>query len=167
MTIWKKICKITDVLVNAGLVLACISIVGMAFIIVLEVVMRSFFTQSTLIADEFAGYFCASLTFFGAAYAVKKGAFIQVDILYKNFKGIPRKIADLFITGSSLIFCCALLYFITLTIQQSFQWKATSIFISKTLLFIPQSSMAVGGGLLVLQITVMLINQFIGEEGKK
>ena len=155
MKYWSIYCAFTNKLAKFGLVLSGVCVVLLSALVGVEVILRNFFETSTLIADEYAGYFCVGMTFLGGAFALESGSFIKVDLFYMHFKGRWKLIADYISCFSALAFLACLLYFCTSLVVQSYQGNVVSIFISRTPLAFPQSTMIIGIAIMM----VVLIRQ--------
>lgn len=78
----KKILRVLSVLIETGLVLLSIFIVGM---VTTEVVLRRFFGTSLIFTEELARYLMVWLVFLGCAIAVRDGCHIRINFLVKRF----------------------------------------------------------------------------------
>ena len=72
---------------RCGRLLAWLAL-GMALLTALIVVMRYGFNTGSILAQEGVTYMHGTLFMLGAAYALKSGAHVRVDIFYRNFS--PR-----------------------------------------------------------------------------
>lgn len=70
--------------------LAATAVLAIMGISAFDIVARYLFNAPTSWAIEVCGYLLVAATFLGAAYAEKKGAHINVDILVNNLKAKPR-----------------------------------------------------------------------------
>lgn len=165
--LWKLYCDATKYILYAGLAIACVCIAFLSLLVGVEVIGRNFFNVSTMIVDEYAGYFCAGLTFFGAAYAFERGSFINVDLLYAHFKGTLKRVADFLILLFALLFLAAFLYYSIHLVAQSIRGGVVSTYISRTPLAIPQMAMPIGIGMLILQIIKDIGNQVFQKAGEQ
>lgn len=157
--VWTTIKKGIENLSTFSLVLAGISIVLMVLLVFVEIVSRSIFNKSTLIADEMSGYMNVSIAFFGFAYAFKTNTFIRITFLYNRFSKKLKNIADVISLMLSILFSFLLLYCVWGIIHTSFIDKVTSVSISKTPLYIPQFVMVMGIAFLISQMFVVLIKK--------
>lgn len=80
-TIVRCIDNFTD---HCGRILAWLTL-GMAIITTLIVVLRYGFNIGSILAQESVIYMHGALFLLGAAYALKSGAHVRVDIFYRNF----------------------------------------------------------------------------------
>ncbi|SHJ26055.1 TRAP-type C4-dicarboxylate transport system, small permease component [Dethiosulfatibacter aminovorans DSM 17477] len=104
MEILKKIdkimCKIEEILVAS-------SILGMAVILIGNVISRSFFNRSWEFAEELGQILIIIVTFIGMSYAVRKGKHIRMSAV---FDAVPLKLRKIFaivisfFTGGSMFF---------------------------------------------------------------
>ena len=72
---------------RSGRLLAWLAL-GMALLTALIVVLRYGFNTGSILAQEAVTYMHGTLFMLGAAYALKSGAHVRVDIFYRNFS--PR-----------------------------------------------------------------------------
>ncbi|MGB7181023.1 MAG: TRAP transporter small permease, partial [Burkholderiaceae bacterium] len=88
--------------------LAALLLVYIFVHIIYEIVLRSFFDESTFVLDEFVGYAVAAMTFLAAGYTLNEGALIRVDLGIGRLSGKPRRWAELFCLAVSFamaLFC--------------------------------------------------------------
>lgn len=165
MQAWRKFCAIYEKINKFFLYIAVFCVIAMTVLIMAEIVSRGIFSTSTLICDEYTGYFVAGMTFCGGAYAMSKGSFLRVDILYLKFTGRFKKIIDVFNTIIGLVYVSLLLKFCWSVFSYSLKNNVVSIYTSRTPLAIPQSAMIIGCVLLLVQLFIELVNIFICNEG--
>ena len=160
---WKKFCNLVFKTEKFTLYLAVICLLAMTCLVCVEIIGRTFFSFSTLIADEYTGYFVAALTFFGGAYSLHSGSFIRVDIFYHNFKGIPKRVIDIYNETVGLVFLLFLMYFCFTVFRYSLVNGVVSPDHSKTPLIYPQAVMLIGCPLMIFQQFIELVNAIVGE----
>jgi TRAP-type mannitol/chloroaromatic compound transport system permease small subunit len=86
MTVLRSIVQYIDAFTDhSGRVLAWLAL-GMALLTI--VILRYGFNTGSIFAQELVTYMHATLFMLGAAYALKHGAHVRVDIFYRNFS--PR-----------------------------------------------------------------------------
>jgi len=164
MQTWRKFCLIYAKINKFFLYIAVFCVLAMTLLIFTEIIARGIFNTSTLICDEYTGYFVAGMTFCGGAYAMSKGSFLRVDILYQGFRGRFKKVIDIINTLLALVFILFLIKFSWAVFSYSLSGHVVSIYTSRTLLAIPQSVMVIGCVLLLIQAVIELVNIFVGEE---
>jgi TRAP-type mannitol/chloroaromatic compound transport system permease small subunit len=82
---------------------------AMALVTALVVVLRYGFNMGSIAAQEAVTYMHGSLFMLGAAYALKSGAHVRVDIFYRDMSERRRAWVDLFGTLLFLLPLCAFL----------------------------------------------------------
>jgi len=164
MQAWRKFCAIYEKINKFFLYIAVFCVIAMTVLIMVEILSRGLFNASTLICDEYTGYFVAGMTFCGGAYAMSKGAFLRVDILYLLFKGRFKKMIDLFNTIIGLVYVSFLIKFCWSVFSYSLKHRVVSIYTSRTPLAIPQSVMVIGCVLLLVQLLIEFVNIVTGYE---
>jgi TRAP-type C4-dicarboxylate transport system permease small subunit len=140
--------RASDAPIEVACWIAMAAVAAMMLIISAEVIARSLFGWSLLIMDELAGYLLVVMTFFGAAYCLREGALLRIELLFTAIS--PRASASL-----SVLFdlCALLLVLLFLHRQILFTWSTWSRgMVAPTLseipLWIPQIAIPIGGLLL-------------------
>jgi TRAP-type mannitol/chloroaromatic compound transport system permease small subunit len=109
MTVLRNLVQYIDAFTDrSGRVLAWLAL-GMAALTALIVVMRYGLNTGSILAQELVTYMHGCLFMLGAAYALKQGAHVRVDIFYRNFT--PRGRAWVNSLGS-IVFLMPLCLFI-------------------------------------------------------
>src|SRR5690625_6219999 len=86
-----------------------------------EIISRSLFNYSTLIADEYSGYLNVAIPLFGLAYTFKTEGFIKIKILYDKFSNNTKKMLDIISMVMGLFYSIILLYYISIMVLQSYR----------------------------------------------
>ncbi len=90
----RSIVQIVDAFTDrCGRLLAWLALL-MALLTATIVVMRYGFNTGSILAQELVTYMHGSLFMLGAAYALKQGAHVRVDIFYRNFSPRARAWVD-------------------------------------------------------------------------
>lgn len=163
MKIWRGFCSIVKKINKINLYLAVACVIAMTALITTEIISRTFFNKSTLICDEYTGYLLCAMTFFGGAYALSKGAFLRVDIIYERVRPKLRKALDVINWLVALVYTVFLLKFCYGVFIYSWRDSVVSIYHSRTPLAYPQVIMVLGCVLLLVQVLVELVNVLISE----
>jgi TRAP-type C4-dicarboxylate transport system permease small subunit len=130
---------------------AAVIIVAALFIAIAEIVMRSVFGKTIYIADEYAGYMMAMLTFMGLAYTLRERGHIRVMVIIHFLQGKRRVIYTMICTFIGVLFCAGLTYHTFVFFWDSVVNKTQSMQITETYLAIPQAFLPIGSFLLMLQ----------------
>jgi TRAP-type C4-dicarboxylate transport system permease small subunit len=142
--------KLLGAVASVSLRASCIFLALMFALINGEVLGRYIVGYSTLIAEEFVGYFFAWMTFLGFAMTLRNGQFLRVEIALRR---LPVRVSNLLqgiaaLLGAAL--CLVLAYCATHTVWLSFTFGSVSLQVSETPLVIPQAIMPLGMVLLAL-----------------
>lgn len=132
----------------AGLLLVAIVV-----LVNVEVVLRYVFGSSTLIADEYSGYFFVWMSLLGFGYAIEMGQFLRVEAFVERVQGAPRNILELL----SAIVCATLAaitaYGCAVVFLINWRFGTPSVQPSATPLWLPQIVMPVAFAWLVVLYT--------------
>jgi TRAP-type C4-dicarboxylate transport system permease small subunit len=147
----KKLINFLDGLSGAGGWLAGILMVLALLLVMGEVVVRSAFSGTLYIADEYAGYLMAMLTFTGLAYTLRERGHIRMMFLPHILKGRAHILFNMgcFVVG--FLFCAALTAYTWEFFWDSVVSQSQSMQISETYLAIPQAFLPLGSLLMTLQ----------------
>src|SRR5699024_8350998 len=135
--------KTLNFLAEIGLYMAIVSLILMTVLIVVEIISRSFFNWSTLIADEVSGYLNAAIVYLGLAYTFKKDGFVKVTILYNFLSSKVKKILDITSPILALLFSLTFIYIIINSVSRVYFRYTTSTGLLRIPLYIPQSVMII------------------------
>jgi TRAP-type C4-dicarboxylate transport system permease small subunit len=147
----KSLVRWIDRLSSWGGVLAGVMLCGGLVLVVGEIVVRSAFSKTLFIAEEYAGYLMCGLTFCALAYTLRDRGHIRMTFLLKVVQGRQRIYLDLICFVVGFIFSAALTYFTTIFFWDSVVSGSRSMRISETYLAIPQFFMPFGSLLMALQ----------------
>lgn len=152
----------SEAVIVAGLSVAKLAVVAMLIIITSEIVARSVFGLSLMVAEEFAGYLLLVMTFSGAAFCLRDGALLRVTFFLFAMPARMRMLADSVLNTLSL-----LLILTVVAYQAIFNWSTwTRGMVAPTLseipLWIPQVAMPVGSLILAIALVLELRDSFSG-----
>lgn len=147
----KKLVNALDKLSGFGGFLAGLMMcVGVA-LIVSEIILRSGFSKTLYVTEEYAGYLMAMLTFCALGYTLRERAHIRMIFLHKVVVGRPRIYLDMACFFVGFCFCLTLTYFTALFFWDSVVTGSRSMQISRTYLAVPQAFLPFGALLFSLQ----------------
>lgn len=132
--------------------LAAVLLVYVFLHIIYEIVLRTFFDDSTFVLDEFVGYAVAAMTFLAAGYALNAGALIRVDLAIGRLRGRARRWAELacLLVSFAMAFFCA--WWVGRDTWRHFTRGSVSESIAEVPLWIPTGLVWLGLVFLMLQI---------------
>ena len=137
--------------------LAAAGLATMSGIVFSEVVLRSLFTRSTLIADEIASYMLAMVSFFALGYTLRTGGHIRVTLIFHRFPAKARKWVDVVFVLIGLASLSFFTMWLLDLVIQSYVTKIDSQSQIETPLWIPQSVLVYGTIVLSLALVSRLI----------
>lgn len=128
--------------------------VAMVFI---EIILRTLFSKTLYITDEYSGYLMVGITFLGLSYTLKEKGHIRMVFLHKLLKGKAKIILDIYTFAIGLLFFVAVTYTTTCFFWDSVVSQSRSMQISSTYLAIPQFLMPLGSMAIALQFCAELV----------
>ena len=135
-------------------------IFGIALLIFVEIVLRSFLNKTLYVTAEYSGYTMCVITYIGIAYALREKAHIRITILYSKFSERNKVIIDMFNYFIGIVLC---LY--VFRASANFFWssvvnKTQSIQAFATYLFIPRFFVPFGIAMMMLQYLCEFLKSF-------
>lgn len=128
---------------------------------VAEIILRSFFSSTLYITDEYAGYLMAALTFCSLAYTLSERGHIRMTFLHQIIKGRRRAQLDIICCIVGFSFCTWLFYLTGSGFLDSLATGSRSMQISETPLAIPQFFLPFGSLLLMLQFIAEIMRSIL------
>jgi len=123
-----------------------VAIILMAIIEMGEIIARSFFGFSLMIADEFAGYFLATIVFMGLTTCYRQKAMVRVEVVYGLFQKHPtvKCFIDIIFAVVMLIYVGIITYYTVRLNATTFKFRQVSTSFLRIPTGIPQLFMSVG-----------------------
>ncbi|MGZ0189361.1 MAG: TRAP transporter small permease subunit [Alphaproteobacteria bacterium] len=139
-------------------------IVGIALLVLTEILCRNVFNISLTFAWDYSAYMMAGAIFCGAAFTLRSGGHVRVSLLTHNVPPVVAHGIDILAT----IFACGITLF-TAYAMIMFAWGSyasgrVSSTIDETPLVYPQGIIAFGASLLALQFIARLIRLLLRQE---
>ncbi len=130
-------------------------------LVLAEVLVRTAFSKTLYITEEYSGYLMAALTCLALAYTLKEKSHIRMTFLHTIAKGKIKIWIDLFAFMVGFSFCALLTY-----TTGEFFWDAVvtnsrSMQISQTYLAIPQFFVPFGTFVMMLQFAAEAIRSIL------
>jgi TRAP-type C4-dicarboxylate transport system permease small subunit len=147
----QRMVKWIDTLAGVGGALAGVMLCAGLALIAAEIVLRSFFSHTLFITEEYAGYLMCGLTFCALGYTLRDKGHIRMTFLLKVVRGRPRIYLDLTCFVVGLAFCALLTWYTGAFFLDSVVSRSQSMQISETYLAIPQFFMPLGALIMTLQ----------------
>jgi TRAP-type C4-dicarboxylate transport system permease small subunit len=137
-------------ILGLGVVLGGLLIAALVLLVASEVVLRSAFDVSLLVADEYSGYIVVALVFLGIPYALFHDALLRVDFLFERLKGKRREALSLLFDLCCLAVTAVLGLYLTRMVIASYERGTFSSTPAMTPLWFPQLVMPIGLALTAL-----------------
>ncbi|MEM6667204.1 MAG: TRAP transporter small permease subunit [Pseudomonadota bacterium] len=148
----RRLRSILDALYNACGVAAALCLIAILMLIVVQMVAR--WTGAIFPgAAAYAGYAMAAASFLAFANALNRGAHIRVSILLNAVPGRIRRFLEIWCFALASAVAWYFVYNATKFTYWSWKFKEISQSQDKTLLWMPQSVMVIGGGMLAIALT--------------
>ena len=147
---------------SAGAVLSSVAFVLMVGLIVLEVILRSFFGSSTLVASEYSGYLLAAMIYLGLGFSFREGAHIRITFLQNRLSPRIYHWLEILCHLAAAVLCCLSSLFLFDTVLTSYERGLQAYTVAETPLFIPQAVVLLGLLLFSLPVIARLV-QLLGD----
>lgn len=155
--------KILDFLYAAAGVLAAVCLIAILSLIVVQMIAR--WTGEVFPgAPNYAGYAMAAASFLAFSNALNRGAHIRVSILLNAVAPGPKRLLEIWCFGLAAVIAWYFTYYAYRFVYWSWKFNEISQGQDAIHLWIPQSVMVIGGGLLALALTDNLIHVLIKGE---
>jgi len=154
--------KFNDKLQNFGAYLSSFLIIALTILIIIEIVARSFFNVSTMIADEYSGYFYLASIFLGLGYTFKEDGHIRINILTSKLPKKVNKYIDIFAGSITLALIIFILYFSIKMLIESYKYDMVSETVSETPIYLTQLAIPIGLFMFSIAVLAFLIKKIKG-----
>ena len=156
----KSLRKLLDFIYLSSGALAAVSLVAILLLIVVQMVAR--WTGEVFPgAASYAGYAMAAASFLAFANALNRGAHIRVSILLNALPKGPKRLLEIWCFGLAAAIAWYFTYYAYWFVYWSWKFNEISQSQDATALWIPQSVMVVGGGILAIALTDNLLQLII------
>jgi len=153
----KRIINAIDTISGIGGWSSGILMTGALVLALAEIAIRTFFSRTLYIADEYSGYLMALVTLIGLAYTLRERGHIRMMFLVHILKGRTKTIYNMICLAIGFLFCIAFTWFTGEFFWDSVVNETQSMQLSETYLAIPQAFLPFGGILLTLQFLSELL----------
>lgn len=147
----ERMIRLMDKLSDLGGILSGIMICAGVLLVTAEIVMRSVFSQTLYITEEYSGYLMAALTFLALGYTLRHRAHIRMTFLQHAISEKRRLQLDMVCFVFGFVFCALLTWVTFLFFWDSVVSETKSMQISETPLAIPQFFLPAGSFMMMVQ----------------
>jgi TRAP-type C4-dicarboxylate transport system permease small subunit len=109
-----RLLRVVELLSAAGAALSGGAFALMTLLILAEILLRTFFDKSTLIASEYSGYTLAAMIYLGLGFSFRQGAHIRITFLRERLKGWALHLLEI---------ACALVGSLLCILSTVFLWE--------------------------------------------
>lgn len=147
----------------AGVTLTSLSIVGLVGLVLVEIIGRSFFNFSTMIADEYSGYLYLSAVFLGLAYGLNHQSHIRITIITSRLGKEANRWIDMAIGVAGMAMMAVVIYYTWRLIEDTKSMDMVSEAVSQTPLYLTQIPMLIGSILLWIALLNFTLQRVTNE----
>ncbi len=144
---------------RAGAYISAVLIIALVALIMVEIIGRSFFDYSTMLADEYSGYFYLALVFLGLAYTFDREGHIRITIITSRLEVGVKKWIDLLAGVMTLGILLFALYYSWNFMIESKEMEMLSEGVSETPLYLTQIPIVVGLALFILSVVAFILRR--------
>ncbi len=152
---------------KGGVILSAISMILVVLLIMTEIILRSVFNTSTLVADEYSGYLMLFIVMFGLAHTMKTEGHIRITLITGRLKETSFKVLDAIVSGVACVVTCFCFYHAVKMVYDTYSLGMKADSIAETPLFLPQIAVPVGFGLLALDLLARCIENIMSLTDRK
>ena len=149
---------------RGGAYLASTLFVSLVVLVMTEIIGRSFFHYSTMLADEYSGYFYLGSVFFGLAYTFNEGGHIRINIVTSRLSKNFQRYIDIFAGILATTILSYALYYCYLFMVDSKEMEMLSEAVSETPLWLTQVPITIGMSLFVFATLVFTLKRIFNDK---
>jgi len=150
-------------LTKTGAYLSAFILVSLVSLILIEIFIRAFFDMSTMIADEYSGYFYLASIFFGLAYTFSSDSHIRINIITSRLSKKTNNKIDILAAVITLAVLAFALYRTILFTYDSYELEMLSENVSETPLYLTQLAMPIGITMFMLAVVLFIFKGFTND----
>ena len=149
---------------KGGAYISSLLFVSLVVLVMTEIIGRSFFDYSTMLADEYSGYFYLGSVFFGLAYTFNEGGHIRINIVTSRLTKNSQRLIDIFAGVLATTIMSYALFYSYLFMEDSKEMEMLSEAVSETPLWLTQIPMTVGIALFVFASLVFTLKRIFNDK---
>ncbi|MBI9088908.1 MAG: TRAP transporter small permease subunit [Desulfobacterium sp.] len=144
-----------------GASLSAVFMILIVLIIAVEIVLRSVFNTSTLIADEYSAYFFVAVVLLGLAFTLKEEAHIRITLLTSLLGKRGQGVLDTIATFAAMAITTFALYHTALMAYESWELDMLADSISETPIYLSQVVIPAGLLMFDLQLAARFLKRLL------
>lgn len=146
-----RLLRLSDRLSDVGGVLSGAMICAGVCLVAAEIVVRTFFSSTLYITEEYSGYLMAALTFLALGYTLRHKGHIRMTFLHHVLKARSRLVLEMICLAVGFAFLLLLTWVTARFFLDTLASGTQSMQISETPLAIPQFFLPVGAFIMMVQ----------------
>ena len=143
---------------------AALVMFGMLAFIMVEITLRTVFSRSMFVMDEFVGYGLAAMTFLGLSHTLRANGLIRMKLLIHRVRGTLRRVLELFCCFSTLGLAIFMAFYFWRSVARNWERGAYSASIAEVPLWIPEALLLLGLVLFCVQLTAYSLHVLVAKE---
>ncbi len=160
MAAFRRLGRALDGLYLAAGYLAAVCLAALGCLVLASVITR---LMSVYVGwlGEFSGYCMAASSFLAFAYTLRSGEQIRVGILLARLKGAARRAVQLWCLLAATVISCWFAWYLIRLAMTSYRFGDRSEGTAATLLWVPQTPVAIGATILAIAFAHSLIEAIV------
>tara|TARA_B100000131_G_scaffold67358_1_gene63623 strand:- start:1720 stop:2202 length:483 start_codon:yes stop_codon:yes gene_type:complete len=106
---------------------------------------------------EYSGYCMAAASFFALAYTFVEGGHIRITLFFEKLSGLKKKIVEIWCLSVASLFSGYLAFYFIKMLIISYKFQERSEGADEILIWIPQTSVAIGSTIFFISVLHQLI----------
>jgi len=155
----RRCIRLCERLQTLGAYLASALLLILTGLILAEIVMRSFFDRSTMIADEYSGYLYLAMVFIALGYTFRENGHIRITLLSSRFSERGQRRIDIFAATILLGLLGFILYYSVRMVLDAYRFEMVSETVSETPIWLTQLPIPIGIALFILAVLAFLLRR--------
>jgi len=155
----KFLTKFEKRLSGLGAFLSALFIIALVLLILTEIFMRSFLDKSTMLADEYSGYFYLASVFLGLGYTFSQKAHIRINIITAKLSKKWQSYFDIFAGTITFAVISFIFYRVILLAIDSYDFDILSEGVSETPIYLTQIPMIIGSFIFVIALFTFVMKR--------
>ncbi len=139
-----------------GALVSALFIITLVLLILTEIFSRTLFDKSTMIADEYSGYFYLASVFLGLGYTFSQKAHIRINILTSRLSNKAQRYFDIFAGVVTFMVIAFIFYRVILMTIDAYSFDILSEGVSETPIYLTQIPMIVGTFIFIVAILAFI-----------
>lgn len=142
-----------------GAFLSSLFIIALVLLILTEIFSRALFNKSTMVADEYSGYFYLASVFLGLGYTFSQKGHIRINILTSRLPKREQNYFDIFAGTVTFAVISFIFYRVILMCLDAYNFNMLSEGVSETPIYLTQIPMILGLFIFVVSILVFVLRR--------